>query len=72
MNNRVVPGNANSVMESRVWNREGPRDGEERVKRGGAFRFMVLGVSFVFNHLVAVGTRLGKKEESLLKRGEYN
>jgi len=50
-------------MEARVWNREGSRNGDDRVKRGGDFRFMVLAVSFGYNHLVATGTRSGKKEE---------
>ena len=72
MNNRVIPGNANSVMEVRVWNREGSRNGDDRVKRGGDFRFMVVGVAFGSNHLVDTGTRSGKKEERLLKRGESN
>ena len=56
------------VMPTPQWRHEYeiPR-GEERVKRGGDFRFMALGVSFGFNHLVATGTWLGKKEERLLK-----
>ena len=70
--NVVCKGNANSLIEARVCNRKCIRDGEERVKRGGDFRFMMVGVALGSNHLVDTGTRSGKKEERLLKRGESN